>query len=206
MRRVMLVLSALVFAVVSMVYASNDATMATSTGYGIYQLSVTSVPSGAHVYIDGAYRGRTPLQISLWQGTYSLRVEMSGYRVYEERFTINRNINKSVYLVHAVRTRRLTVTSSPSRAEVFIDGSYVGRTPLSLSLEEGTYDLLIGLPGYWNHSERVRLTTDRYLDVTLTPDTRPIFYRRTAWLGDIPLDRFLLLSVGLLFVVLALMY
>ncbi len=132
-----------------------------------HQLSLTSTPSGASVYIDGSYKGRTPLNISLQQGTYSLRVERDDYRTHEERFTLDRNISKSVNLVPVTRRYSLTVRSSPSRAEVYIDGSYSGRTPLEITLNEGTYDVMLSLSGYEDYQERVRLTTDRIVDASL---------------------------------------
>lgn len=133
-----------------------------------HQLSVTSSPSGAGVYIDGNYRGRTPLQLSLQQGTYTLSVEMEGYRKYEERFTIDRNMTRNATLVPIVRTYLLTVRSNPARADVFIDGRYAGRTPFETRLDEGTYDVRISLSGYEDYEERVRMTTDRLIDARLS--------------------------------------
>ena len=205
MKRILFVLSLLVLTVGFAFGSAGDNDFAAASTQTWYQFSVSSHPSGASVYIDGVYRGRTPYNTTMLRGTYTLRVEASGYRIYEERFTLDRNTSKHVNLVFSTRTHRLTVSSYPSRAEVFINGAYVGRTPLTINLEEGTHDVRLSLSGYWDHWERIRLTGDRYIEVTLQPEARPVV-RSSIWLGNIPLDRFLLLSLGLLFVILALMY
>ncbi|HAA85845.1 MAG TPA: hypothetical protein DCE14_05775 [Kosmotogaceae bacterium] len=205
MKRSLFVLALLVLTVGFAFGNAGDNDFAVASTQTWYQLSVTSQPSGASVYIDGVYRGRTPYNTTLLMGTYTLRVEASGYRIYEERFTLDKSTSKHVNLVSSTRTHRLTVSSYPSRAEVFINGAYVGRTPLTINLEEGTHDIRLSLSGYWDHWERIRLTGDRHLEVTLQPEARPMI-RSNIWLGSIPLDRFLLLSLGLLFVLIALMY
>src|SRR3989344_3909083 len=47
------------------------------------KLSVTSNPSSASLYIDGAYRGLTPLTVSnLFVGNHKVNVKKPGYNVY----------------------------------------------------------------------------------------------------------------------------
>lgn len=49
----------------------------------------------------------------------------------------------------------LRVRSTPSRAQAFLDGRFVGYTPLELGLPEGRYDLELQRPGYESWYERV---------------------------------------------------
>src|SRR5690606_20471578 len=52
----------------------------------------------------------------------------------------------------------LEVTSSPSGANVTLDGDFQGQTPLSLNLEPGRAQrLMLTRPGYRRHSETVQL-------------------------------------------------
>jgi hypothetical protein len=67
-------------------------------------LSVKSTPSGAKVYVNGYYKGVTPIDISLAPGNYSVKLTKNGYEDYttnskilaEKTTTINTNLNKIV--------------------------------------------------------------------------------------------------------------
>ena len=55
-------------------------------------ISITSIPSGADVYLNASYRGTTPTNIKLSRGLYNIRLEKDGYgtlrtslSVYEDR-------------------------------------------------------------------------------------------------------------------------
>lgn len=68
---------------------------------------------------------------------------------------------------------RLAVSSEPRGAEVYVDRSFVGYTPLNYGLRPGTYDVeIVGNGG--RHQERVRVTADRTTDVfaSLRPAVR----------------------------------
>jgi hypothetical protein len=132
-----------------------------------YQLSVITSPSGADVYVNNAYIGRTPLNVTLEAGTKNLRIERSGYETYSESFMLDRSISKSITLSPLVREYRLSVTSSPSNALVYINGSYQGRTPLNLNLREGTYTVRVTANGYDDFSTSVSLDRDRQVSATL---------------------------------------
>jgi hypothetical protein len=51
-------------------------------------LSVTTVPKGADLIIDGVFSGITPLDISVDQGLHTLRLEKFGYESHEEKTDI----------------------------------------------------------------------------------------------------------------------
>ena len=52
------------------------------------RLSVGTVPAGAGVYIDGSPAGTSPLEISVSQGVYTIRVEKFGYAVGEQEVEV----------------------------------------------------------------------------------------------------------------------
>jgi len=132
-----------------------------------YQLSVITSPSGADVYVNNAYVGRSPLNVTLEGGTKNLRIERSGYETYSETFVLDRSISKSITLSPQVRDYKLNVTSSPSNALVYINGTYQGRTPLNLTLREGSYTVRVTADGYEDFSTSVSLDRDRQVSATL---------------------------------------
>ena len=57
------------------------------------QLTVTSEPSGAKVFLDEAYMGITPLPLSdsdIGAGSHKIRLELEGYQPYEQVLEANR--------------------------------------------------------------------------------------------------------------------
>lgn len=66
---------------------------------------------------------------------------------------------------------RLEVNSSPSSAEVIVDGELMGYTPLSVALTAGQHSLTLRRSGYRDFSTTVRIETaaTERVDVNLTP-------------------------------------
>ncbi len=54
-------------------------------------LEVGSSPSGASVYLNGSYIGRTPLRYAAQPGTYRVRIELGGFDVFTTRVNLHRN-------------------------------------------------------------------------------------------------------------------
>ncbi len=170
-------------------------------------LSIDSSPSGAKVYINGAYRGRTPLAIELSAGTHEVELRLDGYEPYRARVQVRagQTTRLSPRLAAVVRTGTLFVDSSPQGAEVYVDGDRVGRTPVRLALNEGTHDVELRLAGYEPYRARVQVRAGQTtrlsprlaavvrtgtLEVTSTPEGAEVYvdgtYRgRTRLLLDL---------------------
>jgi hypothetical protein len=137
-------------------------------------LSVVSTPSGAEVYIDGALRGRTPLTLSLPEGRYGVELRLAGYETYRATVQVRRGetTRLEVRLNPIPQTGTLYLESSPSGAEVYLEGRLQGRTPLRLTLNEGTYRVELRLPGYEPYQATVRVERGR--ETRLSASLRPI--------------------------------
>jgi len=136
-------------------------------------IEVESSPSQASVYLDGEYLGKTPLVASASPGRHQVEVKKAGYRAYRAtvRLEDGQRVKIVARLAPEVREGRLSVKSSPEGAKVYIDGSYRGRTPITLSLKPGSYRLKLKLPGYAEYSERVtvRAGETTYVYAQLAP-------------------------------------
>jgi len=135
-------------------------------------LAVTSTPSGAEVYLNGALRGRTPLSLALPEGRYEVELRLSGYEPHRTRVEVRRGETTRLDVrLNPIRTGTLLLESSPSGAEVYLNGQLRGRTPLRLTLDEGTYRVELRLPGYEPYAASVRVERGREtrLAATLTP-------------------------------------
>jgi len=149
-------------------------------------LEINSSPSGAKVYIDGVYRGRTPLNISLNPGTHDVELRLPGYQTYRVRVQVRAGQTSRVSprLARVATTGTLSVDSSPQGAEVYVAGSFRGRTPVNISLNEGTYDVELRLPGYETYRARVQVRAGQ--TARLAPRLQPVVTTGTLEINSTP--------------------
>ena len=62
-------------------------------GKEIAILTVGSNPSNADVYIDNQYKGKTELKLHGPLGYYSIRIEMDGYIVFQQRIQLQKDMD-----------------------------------------------------------------------------------------------------------------
>jgi len=120
---------------------------------------ITSVPSGAGVNVDGASRGRTPLELSdLEPGRHEYELTRSGYRPFYGEFTIAGSFGSIV------------VTTEPVGAEVLLDGVSKGTAPdggLTLvRIPYGRHTITTRLEGYNDAVKTVDLKAATPVGVT----------------------------------------
>ncbi len=136
-------------------------------------LNVNSVPQGADVYLNGVYRGKTPIVINnLNPGRYQLQLRLSGYKDYIEFVDVYSGQVSNYNFTLVPLSATLNIFSTPSFADVYINGVYKGKTPLSITdLSSGSYSVRVTLSGYEDYSETVYLNPGdvKQLNVTLKP-------------------------------------
>ena len=134
-------------------------------------LSVSSTPGGAAVTIDGTLAGTTPDKGSLQlnfipAGDHTINLTLGGYSPYTTISTVR---VQSVTGISVILERSgtgaekgaLDIRSSPASADVFIDGTYMGVTPVVIpDVSDGTHSITIRLSGYSDYNTQVIVTTD----------------------------------------------
>ncbi|WAI02108.1 PEGA domain-containing protein [Methanogenium organophilum] len=141
-------------------------------------LSVTSSPTGASVYIDNVYKGLTPQQVSLIHNQYTLRLEHSGYNRYTQQIWVygGQTTTVNAALVPSTTYGTISVSSSPSLANIYLDGSFRGTTTQTISgLNAGSYFVELTKPGYQDWTGSVRVYPGQVTSVfqTLVPVQSP---------------------------------
>ncbi len=116
-------------------------------------LRLRTIPGDVSVYIDGKYMGRTSggvLNVVLSPGSHEVRLEKSGYKTDVFTITLSAGEEREIFrqLQKEIFYSRLTISTTPSGATVYLNGYYYGITPLTVYIEAGTYELTLVKPGY----------------------------------------------------------
>jgi hypothetical protein len=136
-------------------------------------LTIIADPPGAMVYVNGAFAGKIPisgvLQFQRYQpGNYSLELRLGGYRTYSENYIVYPGAETTI---HAILTQSTTggidFISFPRNASVFLDGTYIGVTPLHVdNISYGAHEARITLDGYQEWTALVLAKPDVTIPVT----------------------------------------
>lgn len=141
----------------------------------IGRLSITTVPDGARIDVDGVEVAKTPLSAPLRvaEGTHVVGAVAEGYAHAHKEIVIAGNADASLsfelVLGQAKRPANLTVRSRTPGADVLIDGQPGGKTPLStsVSLPAGHHSVELRRAGYQTSKQDVELGEGATGDVTL---------------------------------------
>ena len=97
---------------------------------------VTEPKTGAKVYIDGnpGYR-KSNFTIKLSEGIHQIKIVKKHYKTYESSFVVDEHKDTHVFTLEKA-TYEATFDSSPS-SDVYVDGDYKGRSPLTINLPDG---------------------------------------------------------------------
>jgi hypothetical protein len=110
-------------------------------------LTVDSRPQGADVVIGGVLRGQTPLRVTVDAGRHEVGVTYGGVsRLLPLQIEAGSVVSQHVEFVAepAAATGRLEIASEPQGAQVRIDGTPRGTTPLTISdIAPGEHTIVI---------------------------------------------------------------
>lgn len=95
-------------------------------------LIINSTPVGAEVYINNVKIGYTPLKYLVQKGRYTIVVKHEEYPDYVTDVSITeKNTVKEIYINFLEnKIGSLNINSSPKEADVYLNGTYIGKTPL----------------------------------------------------------------------------
>lgn len=160
-----------------------QATLTLSPASGsVGAVRVQSIPPGANIYLDGIYRGSTPLTIgNLAAGDHAVVLRRSGYREYSSTVRVPAG-GTAEFLARLSPTSSSTgsvdVVSYPAGASVYLDDIYQGVTnpweTLSITnVAPGEHDLSLTLGGYYDYVTSVTVTSGRVTSVVATLSDLP---------------------------------
>ena len=148
------------------------------TEYG--SLFISTVPSGATVYLDGDSVGTTPLDIQRIEADdYELGLALSTYSDMIREISVPANmLYKLENLPMQRETARLIVRTDPPQAEVWLDNTRLdGTTPLSLdSILTGRHVVKLIKPDHVEFERPVRVVAP-LTDLSFTLEPGAVFFR-----------------------------
>ncbi|MDV2482001.1 PEGA domain-containing protein [Methanoculleus sp. Wushi-C6] len=143
-------------------------------------VSISSNPSGAYVYMDGVYKGRTPLTLnSVSAQNHNIELDLSGYYDWTTTVSVTSGVTR---YVNAQLTAlpssagAIDVVSYPAGADVYLDGKLQGKTPSAgayviSNVATGSHTVRVSLAGYQDYttSATVSPATTSHVSAALQP-------------------------------------
>ena len=113
------------------------------------RVELVSTPSGAAVSIDGAFQGRTPLTLRLRPGQmHILGLTRAGYETESREISVGADSEQSVVIDLMPQFGIVEILSSPSSAQIYVNGELRGVTPTELQLNAVSHEIEIRLDGF----------------------------------------------------------
>ena len=137
-----------------------------------------SSPSEAQIFLDGANTNKlTPSTIqNIGEGLHQFTLKLSGYKdtIFNVTIIKNQQVNKTVTLTEEITTGSVFLESSPSGAQIFLDGTNTSKlTPSTIqNLEEGSHQFTLKLSGYIDTTFTVTIIREQQVskNITLTKE------------------------------------
>lgn len=136
------------------------------------EVTVSSEPAGAKLFVDGEERGATPLTTQILAGNHPVELRMDGFKSWTTDVQVKANEPMKLGPVRlGLPDGKLALRSEPSGASVSVGGVYRGQTPLALELRPDiAHNVVLTMPGYEASTREVSLTAgeNRTLSVPLS--------------------------------------
>jgi len=109
---------------------------------GKEKVAIATKPEGARVFINGVYRGTSPLTVEMIRRDASILVEKDGYAPSEGTIAFKKGEKADVLieLTAAVDPEAVTLhlASKPAGAKAIVDNAELGTTPLDVETRKGS--------------------------------------------------------------------
>jgi serine/threonine protein kinase len=148
----------------------------------VYELKITSNPSEAKVWIDGKYKGQTPIPSLIWpRDSCRLKIEKEGWRAKEDQQSLSPGENV-IHVDLAAAEFSLSIITEPPGASVTIDAKPSEKTPVVLPVLPGSHTIRIEKEGYQTVVTQITLDKDEEVREVLV-QAAPVKIRLSAFPG-----------------------
>jgi serine/threonine protein kinase len=137
----------------------------------VAQLTVSSNPTGAQITFDGSPLCQSPCTLTdIAPGQHTISASKAGFEPASRAISLKAGANLSTSLSLNALSAMLSVSSTPSGAEIFIDGEDTGKlTPMQFSVTKpGAHTVVVRRVGYLEASNSVNAQMGQSAAVNLT--------------------------------------
>jgi len=140
-------------------------------------LTIQTTPVGAQIFLNGIAKNQvTNYRFdNIAAGTYNVRVSLAGYEDQSGTITVVANTGHAlIWDLHPVTpaaptTGSLSITSSPSGAQVYVDNGGWGKTPTTATdIAPGTHTVRVMMLGYGDYEGTATVTAGQTTPVTVS--------------------------------------
>ncbi len=125
------------------------------------KFNLTTFPNGAEVWLDGSYKGDSPLQMSLIYGEHDLVVTKNNYQDYSVKFSVEKpTIDRIVNLQEKKIPVLFRTIPGSAQSKLYISEKYIGKISGSgkvVDLPSGEYDVKIVARGFEEVRDLIRV-------------------------------------------------
>jgi formylglycine-generating enzyme required for sulfatase activity len=138
------------------------------------EVTLSSLPEGATVVVEGETVGNTPATVQILQGKRALQLSKPGFKTWQTSIDVEPLVAQTLPLVKLMRSDgQITVTTSPPGANVTIADRYRGQTPLAIVLPpNSSYTVQLSKVGYVPVTRTIRVEPDQ--DLMLNAALEPV--------------------------------
>ena len=148
----------------------------------VYELKITSNPSEAKVWIDGKYKGQTPIPSLEWpRDSCRLKIAKDGWRTEEGLRSLSPGQNE-IHVDLTMARFSLSITTEPPGASVTIDDRQQEKTPVDIPVLPGSHKIRIEKEGYQTIVRQITLDKDEEVREVLV-QAAPVNIRLSAFPG-----------------------
>ncbi|HTY15447.1 MAG TPA: PEGA domain-containing protein, partial [Methanoregulaceae archaeon] len=141
-------------------------------------ISVSSTPSGAAIFLDGAATGQVTNSVlpNITPGSHSVILNLTGYQNVTAQVNVIAGQTAQVYASFVPvpppvpTTGNVSVNSYPTGALIYLDGSNTGQSTNSVlyNVAAGSHTILLNLTGYQNATAQVVVLAGQTAQVYVT--------------------------------------
>jgi PEGA domain len=146
------------------------------------RVKIDSAPQQAAVYVDSkefGIQGYTPATIKLPKGTYTIILELPGFRPVQKAITISRSEGFVFTMERQARPSVLDVRSSQSNdtatgGSLYVDGAALGTVPARVEVAPGHHLIQVKKQGFKDYNDQADVAEgeQRTMVIELTPEAR----------------------------------
>ena len=124
-----------------------------------YRVTINTSPEYAKLYVDGEYKGETPLEVEINKWNFDLRIEKENYETIEKNIILTQQNSEKTYYLEQIKFK-ISISTNPSWASVYIDGTYIDVSPFQRTLERGRHKISIVKDGYESIEDEIEIKSD----------------------------------------------